>query len=216
MFWRRRGIIGVSYDSNVNSCQDARCFVLITKLAAHYYQFGVFTYRQTSNKRHTLPFVLKPTKQAADHFRRLVAGSEWNLRQIKMQISGLISYVYIVMVIMRAFKNIYCVHVTRFDAGPDFSYAPTCTQLLPCVTQSLVVRGKGHCALLAQQKQSDIFTYNETNTECQVCLLSAASSFGSTLAGSQIVYIKGRLKSHKWHYILGFFCCPGTFGCPIS
>ena len=84
--------------------------------------------------------------------------------------------------------------MTRYDAGPDFSYAPTCTQFLQCVTESFMVRGKARCAFLAQQKESDIFVYDETTAECQVCLLSIASTLGSTIPGRHIAYIKGQYK----------------------
>ena len=114
-----------------------------------------------------------------------------NVLHIKMQFNGRVSQFYMLMISVCAIKGVFCINLTRYDAGPDFSRDSTCTQYLPCVTESLVAHGKGHCALLAQQNHSDIFIYDEATTECQVCPLSVASNPGSNLTGSQIAYIRG-------------------------
>ena len=86
-------------------------------------------------------------------------------------------------------------NMTRYDAGPDFSYAPSCTQFLSCVTECFMVRGKAHCAFLAKQRESGVFVYKKTTAECQVCPLSIASIPGSTIPGSHNAYIEGQCKA---------------------
>ena len=142
-----------------------------------------------------------------------------NLQQIVMQFNGVVSQFYMVVSTVCTIKGSVCINLTRYDAGPDFSNASTCTQFLPCVTESLVASGKGHCAIFAHQNQSDIFVYDEATHECQVCSLSIASNQGSTIAGSQIAYIRGIFEAvciqwQTWTLNLRLFCgYSRTFGC---